>query len=98
MALSIVPSPERSRTRTCACADRIGIGDDVIGQRHHRLRIAGAERPARAIVSTSAALAPAALTAPSISSAWSARAAATPSRQFAFEIGAELRERAVLAP
>ena len=44
MALSIVPSPERSRDADMRLADRVGIGHDVIGQRHHRLRIAGAER------------------------------------------------------
>ena len=97
MALTMAPSPERSRTRTWACADRIGIGDHVVGQRHHRLRIAGAERPGlgdgldqRRVGAGGAdrAIDQQRLIGPRRGDAL---------RQLAFEIGAELRQRAVPA-
>ena len=98
MALSMVPSPERSRTRTWSSPDRIGIGDDVIGQRHHRLRIAGAERPRpRDRLDQRGIGAGGAHRAVDQQRLVGARRG-DPLRQFAFEIGAEFRQRAVLAP
>ena len=77
-------------------SDRIGIGDDVIGQGHHRLRVAGAERPCPRDGLDQRGIGAGGAHRPVDQQRLIGPRRGDRLGQFAFEIGAEFRQRAVL--